>query len=154
MHQWNQHYFVVLDLSETMCVLATHRAGPVQRRPQRLTRPTRPETSYVEDVQTSTEADNFESRQEVFLFTPQLSFFLGEKGETCHGQVKIIRTSSCWFHRAMPRNASFGLRTYQTWRVPWDVGGDRVSQQFPFCELMKWWIPMCGGYVGLRFGMI
>ncbi|CAL1142943.1 unnamed protein product [Cladocopium goreaui] len=35
-------------------------AGPVQRRPQRLTRPTRPETSYVEDVQTSTEADNFD----------------------------------------------------------------------------------------------
>ena len=44
-------------------MLATHRAGPVQRRPQRLTRPTRPETSYVEDVQTSTEADNFESRE-------------------------------------------------------------------------------------------
>ena len=65
-------------------MLATHRAGPVQRRPQRLTRPTRPETSYVEDVQTGTEADSFESRQEVFLFTPHLSFFLGEKGETCH----------------------------------------------------------------------
>ena len=59
-----------------MCVLATHHVGAVQRRPQRLTFP---QTSYVEDVQTGTEADETESRQEVFLLPHSCHFFLVKK---------------------------------------------------------------------------